>query len=52
VRRFEKAVAFEPWLERTGCVDEDAVRVRQLLADRIDAEGRLHLDRIALLGRV
>jgi ubiquinone/menaquinone biosynthesis C-methylase UbiE len=52
VRRFDKPIAFEPWLERTGCVDAEAARVRELLADRIDADGFLHLDRIALLGRV
>jgi SAM-dependent methyltransferase len=50
VRRFDKPVAFEPWLERTGCVAEEAERVRGLLADRVDADGMLHLDRIALKG--
>jgi ubiquinone/menaquinone biosynthesis C-methylase UbiE len=52
VRRFDKAIAFEPWLERTGCTGAEAARVRELLADRVDAAGSLHLDRIALLGRV
>jgi ubiquinone/menaquinone biosynthesis C-methylase UbiE len=51
VRRFDKPVAFAPWLDRTGCVGAEAARVRELLADRIDAEGFLHLDRIALRGR-
>jgi SAM-dependent methyltransferase len=52
VRRLDKPIAFEPWLERTGCVGDEAARVRELLADRIDEAGFLHLDRITLLGRV
>jgi hypothetical protein len=51
LRRFDKPIAFEPWLVRTGCVDDEAARVRELLADRIDADGFLHLDRVALQGR-
>ena len=51
-RRFDKPIALEPWLERTGCVGVEAARVCELLADRVDAEGFLHLDRIALLARV
>ena len=51
-RRFDKPIELDPWLERTGCAGEEATRVRELLADRIDADGFLHLDRIALLGRV
>jgi SAM-dependent methyltransferase len=46
-RRWDKAVAFEPWLERTGCVGAEAERVRELLGDRVGADGRLHLDRAA-----
>ena len=46
----ERRISFEPWLERTGCTGEDAARVRELLADRIE-DGRLRLDRIALKGR-
>lgn len=49
-RMMEHAIRFEPWLERTGCADEDAERVRELLADRID-DGLYRLDRIALKGR-
>jgi SAM-dependent methyltransferase len=52
VRRLDKPVAFEPWLERTGCAGDEATRVRELLADRIDEGGYLHLDRVALRGRV
>ncbi len=46
----ERRISFDPWLERTGCMGEDAARVRELLADRIE-DGRLRLDRIALRGR-
>jgi len=46
----ERRISFEPWLERTGCTGEDAARVRELLADRIE-DGRLRLDRIALRAR-
>jgi SAM-dependent methyltransferase len=42
--REEKRVELEPWLERAGCTGEEADRVRELLADRIE-EGRLRLDR-------
>jgi SAM-dependent methyltransferase len=50
VRVGERRIAFEPWLERTGCEGEDADRVRELLADRID-NGKLRIDRVALKGR-
>jgi SAM-dependent methyltransferase len=46
----ERHIEFEPWLERTGCAGEDAGRIRELLADRID-NGKLRIDRIALKGR-
>jgi SAM-dependent methyltransferase len=52
VRRFDKPIELEAWLERTGCVHEEAARVRELLAGRVDADDFLHLDRIALLARV
>ena len=42
--REEKRVELEPWLERAGCVGEEADRVRELLADRIE-DGKLRLDR-------
>jgi SAM-dependent methyltransferase len=44
LEREEKRVELEPWLERAGCVGEEAARVRELLADRIE-EGELRLDR-------
>jgi SAM-dependent methyltransferase len=46
----ERRIAFEPWLERTGCEGEDAERVRELIASRIEGD-QLRLDRIALKGR-
>jgi SAM-dependent methyltransferase len=49
-RTLERRIEFEPWLERTGCVGEDAKRVRELVADRIEGS-QLRLDRIALKGR-
>jgi SAM-dependent methyltransferase len=42
--REEKWVELEPWLERTGCIGDEAARVRELLADRLEG-GRLRLDR-------
>ena len=50
VRRFEKPIELEPWLARAGCEGEEAERVRELLADRIE-DGWIALDRIALKGR-
>jgi SAM-dependent methyltransferase len=49
-RTLERRIEFEPWLDRTGCTGEDAARVRDLVADRIEG-GQLRLDRIALKGR-
>jgi SAM-dependent methyltransferase len=50
IQRFDKRIELEPWLERTGCKGEDAERVRELLAERIE-DGRILLTRIALRGR-
>jgi SAM-dependent methyltransferase len=46
----EKRIEVEPWLERAGCVGEEAQRVRGLLADRLQ-DGYLRLERIVLKGR-
>jgi SAM-dependent methyltransferase len=46
----ERWVSFEPWLERTGAMGDEAARIRELLADRIE-DGKLRLDRIALKGK-
>jgi SAM-dependent methyltransferase len=50
VKRFDKPIEVEPWLERAGTPAEDVALVRALLSDRID-DGWIVLDRIALLGR-
>jgi SAM-dependent methyltransferase len=44
---FEKPIEFRPWLDRCGCSDDDAVRVRKLLGDRVSGE-HVVLDRIAM----
>jgi SAM-dependent methyltransferase len=49
VRRLDRAIRVTPWLERTGCVGADAERVRELLADRIEAD-TIRIERIALKG--
>ena len=46
----ERRIGFAAWLERTGTSPDDADRIHELLADRIE-DGRLRLDRIALKGR-
>jgi SAM-dependent methyltransferase len=50
VEHFDKPIEFQPWLDRVGCTSEDAERVRELLADRLE-DGWVRLDRIALKGR-
>lgn len=47
VELLEKPIELVPWLERAGCVGDEAERVRELLADRIE-DGKVKLDRIAL----
>ncbi len=47
VRALEHPIDVAAWLERVGCAGEDAARVRELLADRIEGD-RVRLDRIAL----
>ena len=47
VRFFEKPIEFQPWLDRCGCSEDDAGRVRELLGERI-AGDHVVLDRIAL----
>jgi ubiquinone/menaquinone biosynthesis C-methylase UbiE len=50
VRRFDKPIEVEPWLERAATPADDAERVRELLAERIE-DGWITLDRIAILGK-
>lgn len=47
VRVLVHPIGVTAWLERVGCAGEDAARVRELLADRIDGD-TVRLDRIAL----
>ena len=47
VQTFDFPIELEPWLERTACTGEDAVRLPELLADRIHG-GDVVLDRVAL----
>ena len=44
VEREEKWVQLDPWLERAACIGDEAARVRELLAERIE-DGKLRLDR-------
>ena len=46
----DKRVELQSWLERAGCEGDEAERVRELLAERIE-DGYLRLDRIVLKGR-
>ena len=48
--REEKWLDLEPWLERAGCSEDDAARVRDLLADRI-RDGRVRVARGIFKGR-
>ncbi len=49
--REDKRIDVDPWLSRAGCEDDEAARVRELLADRIE-DGKLRLDRGIFKGRV
>src|SRR5437868_1215056 len=44
VEHFEKTHPLEDWLARTGCEGTDAVRVRELLADRMTDDGSAWTD--------
>jgi SAM-dependent methyltransferase len=48
--REDKRIEVEPWLERAGCEGDEAARVLDLLADRIE-DGRVRLDRGIFKGR-
>lgn len=50
VRFFEHAFSLQAWLDRTGCVGDDAARAVSLLGARV-ADGRLTLSKIAILAR-
>jgi SAM-dependent methyltransferase len=46
----DKPISVGAWLERAGCAGEEAERVRELLADRIEGD-TLTLQRVAIKGR-
>jgi hypothetical protein len=48
--REDKRIEVDPWLERAGCEGDEADRVRELLADRIEG-GRVRLERGIFKGR-
>ena len=50
VERFDKPIELQPWLDRVDCTGDDAERVRELHAERIE-DGWVRLDRIALKGQ-
>ena len=50
VRVLDKRIELAGWLERAGCEGEEADRVRELIADRIDGD-HLVLSRVVLKGR-
>jgi SAM-dependent methyltransferase len=47
VRRLDKPIEVEPWLERAGCRGAEAERVRELLGERV-RDGWITLDRVAI----
>jgi SAM-dependent methyltransferase len=49
--REEKRIELEPWLARAGCVGDEAARVRELMADRIE-DGHVGVDRGIFKARV
>ena len=44
VECFEKTHPLQAWLDRTGCVGEEAERVKELLADRLTPDGAAWTD--------
>jgi ubiquinone/menaquinone biosynthesis C-methylase UbiE len=50
VELVQTSIDVESWLERAGCLDEQAEQVRELLDDLLDA-GRLRMTRICLKAR-
>ena len=47
IELFAHTFDFAAWLQRTGCVGDEAERVEQLLGERV-ADGRLTLDKLAI----
>ena len=48
-RYLERPLEIEPWLARVGCTGDDAVRVRELLGDRV-VDGWMQLPTLVILG--
>ena len=48
-RYMERPLEIEPWLARVGCTGDDAVRVRELLGDRV-VDGWMQLPTLVILG--
>ncbi len=48
-RQIDRPMAVEPWLERAGCIGEEAARVRELLGDRI-VDGEIVLPTLVIKG--
>lgn len=51
VEHFERRQDFEAWLERVETTPDAAARIRELLADDVDAEGKVKLSAIVLKAR-
>jgi SAM-dependent methyltransferase len=51
VRRFDRRIGLDAWLERVECTGEDEARVRALLADVTEADGTIPMASIVLRGR-
>lgn len=52
IEAFEKVHGLDEWLARTGCVGEEADRVKELLADRLTETGDAWIDtKLLLKGR-
>jgi SAM-dependent methyltransferase len=47
VETIRHPIELEPWLTRAGCPPEDAARVRELVADRVEGS-KVVLDRIVI----
>jgi SAM-dependent methyltransferase len=48
---FDKRAPVGPWLERVACEGEDAARVRELVAHRIDEDDRIDLPAVLIRAR-
>jgi hypothetical protein len=51
VRRFDRRIGLDAWLDRVECTGEDEARVRALLVADTHAEGTIPMASIVLRGR-